>query len=164
MPANSSGEANVARKNQELRPVMTRIPERLRGRLEREANSRGRSMNAEIVKRLQESFDIPEQAEAIVHDVSSEVESAVDNAVFPIMKRLDELQSEIHTILARLESMVPASQLAKEEAERQRAKAEEEARKAEEEARRTAALEEAIRTIERAGFKIARLKDEGEKK
>ena len=147
----------MARKNQELRPVMTRIPERLRGRLEREANSRGRSMNAEIVKRLQESFDIPEQAEAIVHDVTSEVESAVDNAVFPIMKRLDELQSEIHTILARLESMVPASQLAKEEAERQRAKAEEEAR-------RTAALEEAIRTIERAGFKIARLKDEGEKK
>jgi Arc-like DNA binding domain len=138
---------------------MTRIPERLRRRLEREARFRGRSMNAEIVKRLQESFDIPDQTQAIVHDVSSEVESAVDDAIFPIRKSLDELRSEIRTILAQLGLAQP-----KDDGEQQESKAPTEAE-------RKAAVERAIQTIERAGFNIAgpkpdaaQPKDDGEKK
>ena len=136
----------MARKDDlELRPVMTRIPEGLRCRLEREAKFRGRSMNAEIVKRLQESFDIPDQASAIVDDVSSEVESAVDGAVFPIQKGLNEIQSQIRAILSHLGLPDPGE--------------EERARKAKPATR--AELDEAIQAIERAGFKIARLPEAG---
>jgi Arc-like DNA binding dprotein len=56
-------ESDMARKPQELRPVMTRIPEALRRRLERAAERNNRSMNTEIIHRLEESFAI-EAAEA----------------------------------------------------------------------------------------------------
>jgi plasmid stability protein len=47
----------MARKPTELRPIMTRLPEDLRQRLEREAEDVGRSMNAEIIHRLEQSFE-----------------------------------------------------------------------------------------------------------
>src|SRR5215831_5826650 len=59
------------RREQELRPVMTRIPERLRRRLEREAERVGRLMNAEIIHRLEQSFIVPEQAEALACAVNN---------------------------------------------------------------------------------------------
>jgi hypothetical protein len=43
-------------KDEELRPVMTRLPEKLRRRLEKAASANQRSMNAEIIYRLEESF------------------------------------------------------------------------------------------------------------
>ena len=46
----------MALKPTDLRPVMTRIPEGLRRKLEREAGRNDRSMNAEIIGRLEESF------------------------------------------------------------------------------------------------------------
>jgi hypothetical protein len=46
----------MAKKSTELRPVMTRIPEGLRRRLEREAKRNARSMNAEIIHRLEHSL------------------------------------------------------------------------------------------------------------
>jgi hypothetical protein len=46
----------MVRKSQELRPVMTRLPEGLRHRLEREAKLNRHSMNAEIISRLESSF------------------------------------------------------------------------------------------------------------
>jgi hypothetical protein len=46
----------MVRKGKELRPVMTRIPETLRRRLEREAELNRRSMNAEMIVRLESSF------------------------------------------------------------------------------------------------------------
>jgi len=88
----------VARKDQELRPVMTRIPEGLRRRLEREAKWHRRSMNAEIVHRLQESFDIPDQAGAIASDIVSEIDSELSGA----FDRLDEIQSQNRAILSHL--------------------------------------------------------------
>ena len=51
----------MARKAQDLRPVMTRLPETLCRRLEREAAREGRSMNAEIIHRLQQSFQASDQ-------------------------------------------------------------------------------------------------------
>ena len=46
----------MARKPTELRPIMTRVPEGLRRKLEREAKRNDRSMNAEIIHRLEQSF------------------------------------------------------------------------------------------------------------
>jgi hypothetical protein len=149
----------VARKDQELRPVMTRIPEGLRRRLEREAKWRRRSMNAEIVSRLQESFDIPDQAQTIVQGVAGEVSIEIDSVVVPIEKRLDGIRADIRAILAHLGAAQPKDN---EEGKRS---------KAQQEAQTKAALERAIQTIERAGFNIARPqpdaaqpKDDGEKK
>jgi plasmid stability protein len=51
----------LARKAQDWRPVMTRLPEALCRRLEREAAREGRSMNAEIIHRLQQSFQASNQ-------------------------------------------------------------------------------------------------------
>jgi Arc-like DNA binding domain len=44
---------------------MTRLPEALCRRLEREAAHEGRSMNAEIIHRLQQSFQASDQASGI---------------------------------------------------------------------------------------------------
>jgi len=77
----------VTKKSEELRPVMTRIPEGLRLRLERSAGSNGRSMNAEIIHRLEQSFS-PDadvvQREMRLHKVLKKFTSAIG-----------ELQSEI---------------------------------------------------------------------
>jgi hypothetical protein len=59
----------MVRKSQELRPVMTRIPERLRRRLEREAELNRRSMNAEIISRLESSFRRQETYELIMEAI-----------------------------------------------------------------------------------------------
>src|SRR5262245_46464306 len=91
-------EGTMAQKGPELRPVMTRIPEKLRQRLEREAKFRGRSMNMEIVTRLQESFDIPDQTSAIASDVASEIGSEIDG----ISMSLIDIQSQIRAILSHL--------------------------------------------------------------
>jgi hypothetical protein len=88
----------VAQKDQELRPVMTRIPEGLRRRLEREAKWHRRSMNAEIVSRLQASFDIPDYAGAIAQDVVSEIESEF----YSVVESLSEIQSQNWAILSHL--------------------------------------------------------------
>jgi Arc-like DNA binding dprotein len=51
----------MARKTTELRPLMTRIPEGLRRRLEHAAKKADRSMNGEIIARLAESFEREDQ-------------------------------------------------------------------------------------------------------
>jgi hypothetical protein len=58
----------MARKSKELVPIMVRMPEALRATLEKSAKRSGRSMNAEINSRLEQSFrkeDAAEQAEAV---------------------------------------------------------------------------------------------------
>jgi Arc-like DNA binding domain len=153
----------VARKDQELRPVMTRIPEGLRRRLEREAKWHRRSMNAEIIDRLQKSFDAPDLTAGIVEDVSSEIDSlgySLGEDAEKIKKSLDDVRSDIRAILAHLGVAQP-----KDEGEGQASKAQQNAQT------KAAALELAIQTLERAGFSIARPKpdaeqpkDDGEKK
>jgi plasmid stability protein len=60
----SEKRKTVARKTETLRPVMTRIPEGLRRRLEREAARNGRSMNTEIIHRLQRTLAIDDSTAA----------------------------------------------------------------------------------------------------
>ena len=115
----------------ELRPVMTRIPEGLRRRLEREARRHRTSMNAEIVKRLQGSFDIPDQIESIVDGISSDLSN--------VESSLDEIQSQNRAILSHLGLPDPAE-------DRQRvqvARVLGEAQRLHREARRKAAMERA---------------------
>ena len=59
----------MAPKDEQLRPLMTRLPERLRRRLERAASANQRSMNAEIIYRLEQSFEVSEQAAAVADAV-----------------------------------------------------------------------------------------------
>jgi len=148
-------EGAMAQKGSELRPVMTRIPEKLRQRLEREAKFRGRSMNMEIITRLQQSFDIPDQTEAIASDIASEIGGEFSE----IHEGLNQVQSQIRAILSHLGLPDPVE----EEAARRR---EEAARMSErfDSPEAKAALERALQELERAGFKIARPKTEGDEK
>ena len=54
----------MARKPTELRPLMIRIPEALRGKLEKQAAQNDRSMNAEIIYRLEQSLTLPNVVKA----------------------------------------------------------------------------------------------------
>ena len=83
---------------------MTRIPEGLRRRLEREAKWHRRSMNAEIIHRLQESFDLPDHAAAIADDINSELSSGFSD----VDSSLDEIQSQNRAILSHLGLPDPA--------------------------------------------------------
>ena len=82
---------------------MTRIPEGLRRRLEREAKGNRRSMNAEIVERLGASFAYRDQVEAI----TANVELAVEAALLGFRQDLDGIRSDIRAIWARLDAAPP---------------------------------------------------------
>src|SRR5262245_53365480 len=107
----------MARKDLELRPVMTRIPEGLRRRLASHAKWLRRSMNAEIVERLQKSFDIPDQAE----DIASNVESAIDSANHDLQEILNEIQAQNRAILSHLGLPDPVEEVKARKAEARKA-------------------------------------------
>jgi hypothetical protein len=101
-------------------------------------------MNAEIVHRLEESFDMS--------DFSTELNYVFDN----VESGLNEIQSQNRAILSHLGLPDPV-----EEAKARKREEEERARNS---PAAKAALESALQTIERAGLKIARPEDDGEKK
>jgi Arc-like DNA binding domain len=87
----------MARKTEELRPVMTRIPEGLRRRLERSATQNGRSMNTEIIHRLERSFvdetrsDMQLAQQASTTAVEKFIVKLIDPASGPdVLKRISE--------------------------------------------------------------------------
>jgi hypothetical protein len=84
----------MVRKSQELRPVMTRIPEGLRRRLEREAEQNRRSMNAEIVARLEASFQREDQEEMIRRATQEAVKSSAGAAVELTLSKLHILPQQ----------------------------------------------------------------------
>jgi hypothetical protein len=106
----------------------------------------------EIVSRLQESFDIPDQTSAIAEEVASEIQSELSE----VSLGLAAIQSQIRAILSHLGLPDPV--------EEARARKLEEARALSESPETKAALERALQELERAGYKIARPKDEGEGK
>jgi Arc-like DNA binding dprotein len=61
----------MARKPTDTVKLQLRFHEALRRRLAREAKKNNRSLNAEIVHRLEQSLDVPEQAEAVASKVKS---------------------------------------------------------------------------------------------
>jgi hypothetical protein len=130
----------MAKKDLELRPVMTRIPEGLRRRLERQAKWLRHSMNAEIVSRLEASFNEPDLAQ----EIASDVESAIDIKFSDVYDGLSEIQSQISTILAHLGLPDPVEEAkARRKAEALRRAEARKARASKQE------LESAVQTIER---------------
>jgi hypothetical protein len=67
----------MARKPSETVGLHLRFSESLRRRLEREAARRGRSMNAEIVDRLELSFRVPDLADAVATALEAKIEQAI---------------------------------------------------------------------------------------
>jgi Arc-like DNA binding domain len=61
----------MARKPADLVPLMLRLPEDLRRRIEREANRNQRSLNAEVVRRLEQSFQSDESAQLVAKTVEA---------------------------------------------------------------------------------------------
>jgi hypothetical protein len=84
----------MVRKSQELRPVMTRIPEGLRRRLEREAKQNRCSMNAEIVARLEASFQREDEKEMIKRATQEAVKSSAGAAVVMTLSELHLLPQQ----------------------------------------------------------------------
>jgi plasmid stability protein len=70
----------MVRKPNELRPIMTRVPEALRQRLEREAERNGRSMNAEVIHRLEQSFE-KEERSALAQNTADATATLVVNSL-----------------------------------------------------------------------------------
>jgi hypothetical protein len=137
-----------------------RFPEALRRRLEQEAKRHGASLNSEIIRTLEDRFresdDRKDQAHAIADMVaellSSEVEDAIANALWQVERAKEKRAAEAERAEAERHMT---------EAEREARQAEENKRKVEEEARTKRVVADAVRTIERAGFKIARLPKSG---
>jgi hypothetical protein len=77
----------MVRKSQELRPVMTRIPEGLRRKLEREAEQNRRSMNAEIIHRLMQSFEKQALTDLIADTVDQTLAKVQTRAQTPLALR-----------------------------------------------------------------------------
>ena len=69
----------MVRKSKQLRPVMTRIPESLRRKLEREAEQNGRSMNAEIIHRLESSFRREQTDQLVARALDAVLRDVQDN-------------------------------------------------------------------------------------
>jgi DNA polymerase/3'-5' exonuclease PolX len=82
----------MVRKSKQLRPVMTRIPEGLRRKLEGEAKQNGCSMNAEIIDRLESSF-------------RRQTDHAVLRDVQDIKQQLERLTAPLPTTLLDLEHL-----------------------------------------------------------
>ena len=61
----------MARKPADLVPLMLRLSEDLRHRIEREANRNQRSLNAEVVRRLEQSFRNDESAQLVANTVKA---------------------------------------------------------------------------------------------
>jgi Arc-like DNA binding domain len=78
----------VARKAEELRPVMVRVPEGVRRQLAREAKKNGRSMNTEIIHRLTQSLVSESLAELYRQHAETAAEVAAAKAADEVIKRL----------------------------------------------------------------------------
>jgi hypothetical protein len=64
----------MARKPTDTVPLMLRLPENLRRRIEHSAKKQQRSLNAEIIHRLEESFTRQDQAALIEKTATAVVE------------------------------------------------------------------------------------------
>jgi len=77
----------MARKAQRITPLMVRLPEALHRKLARLASTGGRSLNGEIIRRLQHSVSAEEPLPPEVERVVARVEEG--------MKRRDELEADL---------------------------------------------------------------------
>jgi hypothetical protein len=81
----------MARKAQELTPVMVRLPEKLRRWLERAAAENGRSMNTEIIHRLEKSIASESELVRLLDRVAGRLQ-AVEAAQAEALQALQRLK------------------------------------------------------------------------
>jgi hypothetical protein len=77
----------MARKLTDTVQLKLRFDEKLRRRLEREAAQNARSMNAEIIQRLEQSFQQQDQKEFIKTVTQASATAAVDQALARFQRR-----------------------------------------------------------------------------
>jgi hypothetical protein len=66
----------MARKRDDTVKLVLRLPPELHRRLTRVAVRKNQSLNSEMIQRLEQSLDVPEQAAALTNEVRSAVKSA----------------------------------------------------------------------------------------
>src|SRR5262249_17258241 len=88
----------MARKSSELRPVMVRLPETLRRRVERDAERNGRSMNTEIIHRIEQSFALDDDLRDKVESLRSQQDEA--------QRLIAQTRRDFHEDLAKAQSEV----------------------------------------------------------
>jgi hypothetical protein len=95
----------MARKPTEIVPLMLRLRESLRHRLEQTAKQADRSMNAEIVDRLEKSFSRDDQKEMIAQAVRAARQSMIEE----VNSRIEEQRSQLEELRLKLERQIGAS-------------------------------------------------------
>lgn len=88
----------MAKKARELRPVMTRLPESLRRRLEIAAKRNGRSMNAEIIHRLDRS----------IYEEGAEFLASGKRLTFEVPKVIEKRKIEVADLLRQIVEIIEA--------------------------------------------------------
>jgi hypothetical protein len=92
----------MARKVRELTGVMVRLPEPLRRELARLAAASGRSLNSEIIRRLQESVDVESPLSPDAQRVVSRFETRLmERFLGRVQKNMDEQNKLIAALLRR---------------------------------------------------------------
>ena len=94
----------MVRKSRQLRPLMTRIPEGLRRRLEREAEQNGRSMNAELIHRLESLFQGEDTDQLFARALSALVSDVQD-----IKQQVEKLTASIVSDVRDIKEMLQQS-------------------------------------------------------
>lgn len=84
----------MATADEEVR-ITLRLPASLRDRLTEAASDSGRSMNGEIVSRLEDSLDGEEKLWRVV--------GALEDKVEEVLKRLDDMEPEVKTMWSKFE-------------------------------------------------------------
>jgi Arc-like DNA binding domain len=87
----------------ELRPIMVRLPEKLRQRLAQLAEKEGRSMNAEIIHRLEQATEGPSIETSLQNfwrtlQAQQKVMQEQDERAGPPRKELQQLREELQKI------------------------------------------------------------------
>ena len=100
----------MAPKDAELRPIMTRLPEGLRQRLENEAARNGRSMNGEIIQRLERSFERDDHRK-LIQDTATATAGTALESLKALIAGGDGLKPDVRSAFQRLmDGDVPSPQ------------------------------------------------------
>jgi hypothetical protein len=83
----------MPRKQSEIVHLKLRFPERVRVRIEAAAKKNARSMNAEIVHRLEQSFETDERVD-LVKTTAAETADAIDERFFGALDAFEKAMSE----------------------------------------------------------------------
>jgi Arc-like DNA binding domain len=88
----------MAHQPHELRPLMARIPESLRHRLEQSAAKAGRSLNAELIHRLEQSY-AKEKERGIEHRIEQKIDLATQNSTSASLEKFEVIGHKLDELM-----------------------------------------------------------------